>query len=154
MVSQMAVCTECGAELLPEARTCESCGAPTAGSTTEFAPILAEGRAHVDIKPVPEVPMLVVVKGPSLGEHFHLDRPRLTLGRDPACDVFLNDMTVSRMHANVDTVNGSVTVRDCGSLNGTYVNGVCIDAATLDEGDILQIGMFQMSFFSAGESIG
>lgn len=91
--------------------------------------------------------MLVVRKGPQLGERFFLDRPSFTVGRDPGSDIFLNDMTVSREHAVLDVApDGVVTVRDVGSLNGTYVNGICCDAASLSDGDVVQIGTFQMVF--------
>ena len=84
--------------------------------------------------------MLVVRKGPQPGERFFIDRPRLTIGRDPESDIFLNDMTVSRMHAVVELIGATVTVTDAGSLNGTYVNGVLVDSAVLEHGDAVQIG--------------
>lgn len=90
----------------------------------------------------------MVRKGPQLGERFYLDRESFTVGRDPACDIFLNDMTVSRAHAVLTVYGGQVSVKDSGSLNGTYVNGECVDQATLAEGDVLQIGTFQMLFHS------
>ncbi|TLM96249.1 MAG: FHA domain-containing protein, partial [Actinobacteria bacterium] len=77
---------------------------------------------------------------------FYVDRASLAIGRDPAADVFLNDVTVSRNHAVVQLNGGIVTIRDAGSLNGTYVNGVIVDVADLHSGDIVQIGTFQMVF--------
>ena len=95
-----------------------------------------------------EGPVLIVRKGPQPGERFFLDRPRLVVGRDPKCDIFLNDMTVSRAHAVVEYVSGIAKVADSGSLNGTYVNGSIVESATLSDGDVLQIGVFQMLFLS------
>ena len=92
--------------------------------------------------------MLVVRKGPEVGERFYLEAPEYSLGRDPHCDIFLNDVTVSRKHASVRIDGGMATVRDTGSLNGTYVNGVRVDSAPLDNGDTVQIGTFQMIFMS------
>jgi pSer/pThr/pTyr-binding forkhead associated (FHA) protein len=75
----------------------------------------------------------------------------LSVGRDPSSDIFLNDMTVSRAHAVLDTSPDGVSVRDAGSLNGTYVNGACVDQAQLREGDVLQIGTFQMVFHGGAD---
>jgi pSer/pThr/pTyr-binding forkhead associated (FHA) protein len=91
--------------------------------------------------------VLIVRKGPQPGEKFFLDRATLTLGRDPESDIFLNDMTVSRTHAVLNCSVSGVSVRDSGSLNGTYVNGEVVDSAQLADGDILQVGTFQMIFF-------
>lgn len=105
-------------------------------------------------QPVPQgdVPVLVVRKGPDVGERFYIDRPRLGIGRDPEADIFLNDITVSRAHATVELAGGIVSIRDAGSLNGTYVNGVCVDSATLSSGDIVQVGTFQMLFADSSEA--
>jgi pSer/pThr/pTyr-binding forkhead associated (FHA) protein len=89
-----------------------------------------------------------VRKGPQPGERFFVDRSRLTVGRDPESDIFLNDMTVSRTHAIIECEANAVTVKDAGSLNGTYVNGEIVESATLVDGDALQIGTFQMVFIS------
>jgi pSer/pThr/pTyr-binding forkhead associated (FHA) protein len=92
--------------------------------------------------------VLIVRKGPQPGERFFLDRDQLVVGRDPNSDIFLNDMTVSRAHATIECVEGRVSVKDAESLNGTYVNGEIVDSATLNSGDVLQIGTFQMLFLS------
>jgi len=102
--------------------------------------------------PSGEGPCLVVRKGAQLGERFFLDRPRLSVGRDPESDIFLNDMTVSRSHAVFTVAGAEVTVTDSGSLNGTYVNGVCVDAGILQNGDVVQIGTFQMAFYAGEDS--
>jgi len=94
-----------------------------------------------------EGPALVVRKGPQPGERFFLDRARLTVGRDPESDIFLNDMTVSRIHSVLECSASGVHVTDSGSLNGTYLNGELVDSAQLADGDVLQIGTFQMVFF-------
>jgi len=95
-------------------------------------------------------PFLVVHKGPDVGERFFIDRPTLAIGRGPECDIFLNDFTVSRSHAVLEMAGTEVSVRDVGSLNGTYVNGVRVDKAQLSGGDVLQIGKFQMMFMNRG----
>ena len=66
---------------------------------------------------------LVIVRGPQSGEVFVLDIPEITIGRDPSCEVFLNDRTVSRRHAHLSLRDGKAFVEDLGSLNGTWVDG-------------------------------
>jgi pSer/pThr/pTyr-binding forkhead associated (FHA) protein len=89
-----------------------------------------------------------VHKGHETGQKFYVDRPRLTLGRDPRADVFLNDVTVSRNHAVVSMAGSEISIEDVGSLNGIYVNGVSVDKAILHDGDRVQIGTFQMVFLT------
>lgn len=95
-------------------------------------------------------PALLVQNGPEEGERFTLDRESLTVGRDPASDIFLNDVTVSRRHAKLSRIGAEVSVADAGSLNGTYVNGIRVDDAQLNHGDMIQVGRFQMVFLAGG----
>jgi hypothetical protein len=144
----MADCPGCSAALSPDDRECPKCGATVPGTTTSFEPVSLEGVPSPKVPGSDEGPLLVVRKGPQPGERFFLDRPRLVIGRDPASDIFLNDMTVSRSHAVVESDEHGVRVSDAGSLNGTYVNGVVAEKASLSDGDVLQIGTFQMLFLS------
>lgn len=141
----MDKCPACGAPLEQGTKVCGECGADVLGVTASFPPIAEETGAQPAVGAV-EGPVLVVQKGPEVGERFYVDRARLVIGRDPSSDVFLNDITVSRAHAVVELVGGVVTIKDSGSLNGTYVNGVLVDSATLTAGDCVQIGRFQMLF--------
>lgn len=145
----MDACPACGAPVGPDAGACPSCGADLEQPTASFEPVGGEQPAEGAAGTV-EPPMLVVRKGVGVGEHFYLDRPELTVGRDPASDIFLNDVTVSRAHARLHVVGPTVTVEDAGSLNGTYVNNVRVDSAVLNHGDALQIGRFQMVFIRGG----
>ena len=120
------------------------------GATESFPPIESDLIGGHETHVSAEGPALVVRKGHEIGERFLIDRPRLTIGRDPGADIFLNDVTVSRDHAVLEMVGSSVQVSDAGSLNGTYVNGLCVDAAILSPGDVVQIGMFQMVFVGGG----
>lgn len=142
----MAECPECGGLLEREDSTCSACGASASDRTASFEPVGGVYGADSPAEEVDEGPALVVRKGPQPGERFYLDRARLSVGRDPQSDIFLNDMTVSRTHAVLEVIGASVTVRDAGSLNGTYVNGVCVDVAPLRDGDVVQVGTFQMVF--------
>jgi len=145
-VDHVAQCSHCAQPLDEGSTVCGSCGAAVdGGATASFAPVGTPGPEHGTSKPA-ESPTLVVRKGPQPGERFHIDRPALSVGRDPESDIFLNDMTVSRAHANLELSDGAVWVSDAGSLNGTYVNGVCVEKARLSNGDVLQIGTFQMLF--------
>jgi pSer/pThr/pTyr-binding forkhead associated (FHA) protein len=119
-------------------------------ATASFPPLSDGVESTGPIPPVVDGPLLVVRKGHEVGERFYLDRPRLVVGRDPASDIFLNDITVSRAHAVLDVMPEEVLVSDAGSLNGTYVNGVSVDRAVLRNGDQLQVGRFQMVFLSGG----
>ena len=94
----------------------------------------------------PAHPTLTIVKGPQIGETFELDAPIITLGRDPRNSVFLNDMTVSRMHATIEQENGCYVIRDANSFNGVWVNNDSVEARALRPGDFIQIGTFCMQY--------
>jgi len=143
-------CCSCGTEVKTQKGACPSCGALLDAGTQQF-PTVMGGEPEIAVEAgTPSGPMLVVQKGPEVGERFALDRVELTLGRDPSSDIFLNDVTVSRRHAVITTSVQETTVRDTGSLNGTYVNGVRVDEAALGHCDTVQIGRFQMVFLSGG----
>jgi pSer/pThr/pTyr-binding forkhead associated (FHA) protein len=147
----MDTCPACGAAVPPDVTVCPSCEEALPERTASFAPIEAPSASAAPVQPpISDGPLLVVRKGPEVGERFYLDRPRLTVGRDPQADIFLNDITVSRAHAALEVESGEVTVKDEGSLNGVYVNGVSVERAVLPTGDQVQIGRFQMVFMSGG----
>ena len=93
--------------------------------------------------------MLIVKRGPNAGAQFQLDRPVMSAGRHPASDIFLDDITVSRRHAEFRRENGQFHVVDLGSLNKTYLNREPVDSAVLANGDDIRIGNFRL-FFVAG----
>jgi pSer/pThr/pTyr-binding forkhead associated (FHA) protein len=111
------------------------------------APVAA---AAVDALP-PGSALLVVKRGPNAGSRFLLDADLTTAGRHPESDIFLDDVTVSRRHAEFlrSPYTKGFTVRDVGSLNGTYLNRERIDAAELTSGDEVQIGKFRLVFLTA-----
>lgn len=147
----MAQCPACGGAVDSDASECASCGAVLVGTTASFEPVQSQEEVSATGTALAEGPVLVVRKGPQPGERFFIDRPRLTIGRDPKSDIFLNDMTVSRVHAVIEQLGSTVKVTDSGSLNGTYVNGVLVDGADLTHGDAVQVGTFQMVFFCVPE---
>ena len=146
----MDACPACGAAVTKGATECSSCGESLPERTASFEPVgeRVVGAPAGDTST--DGPLLVVRKGPEVGERFYLDRSRLTVGRDPLADIFLNDITVSRAHAVLEVSAHAVDIADAGSLNGVYVNGVSVDRATLHTGDQVQIGRFQMVFLPGG----
>jgi len=90
--------------------------------------------------------LLVVKRGPNAGSRFVLDRPVTSAGRHPGSDVFLDDITVSRRHAEFRWENDELHVVDVGSLNGTFVNREPVESAVLISGDHVQIGKFRIVF--------
>ena len=89
---------------------------------------------------------LTIVRGPSTGDRFILDIPEVTIGRDPNCEVFLNDRTVSRRHAHLSIQGGRAIIEDLGSLNGTWVDAAIVSSSELFNGSTIQIGTFKMIF--------
>ncbi|MDQ4118481.1 MAG: FHA domain-containing protein [Actinomycetota bacterium] len=92
--------------------------------------------------------LLVVRRGPNAGSRFLLDIPTTSAGRHPDSDIFLDDVTVSRRHAEFRRDAGEFVVVDVGSLNGTYVNREPVDTAVLANGDEVQIGKFRLVFLT------
>ena len=92
--------------------------------------------------------LLVVKRGPNAGARFLLDRDTTTAGRHPEADIFLDDVTVSRRHAEFRRNEGEFEVVDVGSLNGTYVNREPRNSQTLSTGDEIQIGKFRLVFLA------
>ncbi|MBC8091459.1 MAG: FHA domain-containing protein [Pseudonocardia sp.] len=92
--------------------------------------------------------LLVVKRGPNAGSRFLLDRVSTSAGRHPDSDIFLDDVTVSRRHAEFRRDAGEFVVVDVGSLNGTYVNREPVDTAVLADGDEVQIGKFRLVFIT------
>ena len=94
--------------------------------------------------------LLVVRRGPNAGSRFALDVDLVTAGRHPDSDIFLDDVTVSRRHAQFVKVPGGYCVKDVGSLNGTYVNRQRIDEVVLAGGDEVQIGKYRLVYLIGG----
>lgn len=90
--------------------------------------------------------LFVVNQGAKAGARYALDSDVVSLGRDPASDIFLDDITVSRRHAEVERDGARYSIRDVGSLNGTYVNRQLTERGELSEGDEVQVGKFKLIF--------
>lgn len=146
-------CPECGFVNPAGANYCQKCGAYLAeeaspGATTAQYDLgeTTEGEAVNASQTPAEGPSLVIRTGGRAGDSFTLDGDRFTVGRDPASDVFLDDVTVSRNHAVIVRRADGLHIDDLGSLNGSYVNRRRIESHFLADGDELQIGKFKLTF--------
>lgn len=137
------VCPICNNEFDEGAAVCTKCGYKVIGSTQSFKPVPLDesGEESVDSS-VGHRYDLRVVRGPQTGVDIDLKLGELSIGRDPQCDIFLNDMTVSRSHAQIDVSPDGCIIRDLDSFNGVWVNNRMIEACSLRPGDVIQIGAF------------
>lgn len=138
----------------------EQAGAGRPADTTRTFPTIgsaqpeAEGErgrlSNEDLAAINNLPdgsaLLIVVRGPNTGSRFLLDSASTSVGRHTESEIFLDDVTVSRRHAEFIRDTGTFRVRDVGSLNGTYVNRERVDDAALQSGDEVQVGRFRMVF--------
>ena len=116
-------------------------------SFTPFGSDLTDAELEA-IAALPERAALLLVRsGPTAGARYLLDTDVTTIGRHPEADIFFDDVTVSRRHAEVTRTGGFFELVDQRSLNGTYVNGERVDRAVLDNGAELRIGKFRLNFF-------
>ena len=178
----MPFCTQCGHQNPDGARFCSQCGtrleaAPGAatgdnpGETTATITFGAPAKqdregehrderslsesdaAAVDALPAGSA-LRVVQRGPSAGSRFLLDTDVVSAGRHPDSEIFLDDVTVSRRHAEFRRTADGFTVADVGSLNGTYVNRDRIDEVALQGGDEVQIGQYRLVYFASTAGAG
>ena len=145
-------CPECGFQNPEAANYCSKCGAllvrDESGETTmTYVPEESEEEGHELEDFGIKGPALVVRSGGGrAGETFALSAEKTTIGRSPDCDIFLDDVTVSRRHAVVTHKDGELTIEDLGSLNGTFLNRHRIASGALTDGDELQIGKYRLTF--------
>lgn len=162
-------CPHCGHQTASDDRFCGACGAPLAfrdaegvdhtsvispGPPTGTGPISDLTAARLADLPDGGA-MLVVHRGPGEGQEHLLDPSVgvLRIGRSPEADVFLDDVTVSRHHAELRHGAEGWSIRDIGSLNGTYVNRVRVDDEQLAGGSEVQIGKFRFVFLAGPDQV-
>ncbi|MFD7326327.1 FHA domain-containing protein [Streptomyces sp. NPDC059875] len=178
--ASMPVCTRCGHRNAADSRFCSHCGTPLRGGApverasettstisisgleaydaevtgqTAMPSLSPEALAAVEALPAGSA-LLVVRRGPNSGSRFLLDGELTTAGRHPQSDIFLDDFTVSRRHVEFRRAqDGSFTVADVGSLNGTYVNREPIESVVLSNGDEVQIGKYRLVFYSSQRGV-
>lgn len=162
-MSGYTYCNHCGHRNPPGSNFCSSCGAPLdvlADRTITLTPLDplqdAPGTNDDLVIPMGELPteagVLIVRAGAQAGTRFVLDDRLTRLGRHPDSEISLDDITVSRRHAEIERTPDGYVASDVGSLNGTYVNQERIDSMLLHHGDELQIGKFRLVFFERNDA--
>jgi hypothetical protein len=149
-------CPECGFQNPVAANYCSKCGALLAKDEEPSDQTMTYTLDEVEggeLAPLEELgmegPALVVRSGGGrAGEHFAPQGERTTIGRSPDCDIFLDDVTVSRKHAVLAERDGDFVIEDQGSLNGTFLNRKRIESSRIEDGDELQIGKYRLTFLS------
>ena len=144
-------CPECGFQNPEAANYCARCGArlvrPEESETTmTFTPEEAEEDGLGLPEGIDGPALIVRAGGGRAGETFPLEHERITIGRSPDCEIFLDDVTVSRKHAVIAKNGEDFRIEDEGSLNGTFVNKKRVEAADLENGDELQIGKYRLTY--------
>jgi hypothetical protein len=159
-------CAQCGHQNPGDSHFCARCGVPLSGAegssptgsdqTTTISLAGLDVDEHDDLagellgESLPAgFALLVVQRGPNAGSRFLLDKQVTTAGRHPDSDIFLDDVTVSRRHAQFTRTDDGFVVEDVGSLNGTYLNRERIEKAPVGNGDEVQVGKFRLMFFTS-----
>lgn len=151
-------CPECGFVVTEGASYCQRCGAflgteQERDDVTTATYVIDEQTGElrpVDVGDVAAESGALVIRsgGGRVGESFPLHGERMTIGRSPDAEIFLDDVTVSRDHAVLVQRGGEWSLDDSGSLNGTYVNRRRIDSHRLKDGDELQIGKYKLTYLA------
>jgi hypothetical protein len=155
-------CHNCGHRNPEGVNFCSSCGTALPSESSETTVIIqpvsdhgetGEEESTVTLVEVPRgTGALVVKRGPTVGARYLLEQQVTRAGRHPESDIFLDDITVSRRHAEIRVAeDGKVVIHDVGSLNGTYVNRERIEEQVLSGGDEVQIGKFKLVYLVAGD---
>ena len=149
-------CPECGFQNPETANYCSRCGALLVRDELGQETTMSFTPDEADAEGATEILEDIGIKGPALvvragggrtGDIFHPSGERTLIGRSPDCDVFLDDVTVSRKHAVLIERDGTFVIEDQGSLNGTFVNRRRIDSGEVSDGDEVQIGKYRLTFF-------
>ncbi len=141
-------CPVCNSSVDPNTTMCGICGFKLVGRTEQFSNVDSVSKGSVTRPKSAKngTLTLTILDGHLKGESFNLTNFPLVIGRDPSCDLFLNDRTVTRRHASVDIIDNEVVICDLNSMNGTWIDGKSCDRAILKDGSIVQIGVFNMVF--------
>ena len=149
----MSSCPECGAPVTPEMKYCSECGSPLVHgqSTVSYSPsfIEEEDESNLEVDGAALIEIDQVEGTPGRRMHDLHTEETVVIGRGSSSEVFLDDVTVSRNHAEIRSGDGGFRIQDSGSLNGTYVNRVRVDAVDLRNGDEIQVGKYRFKFVCA-----
>ena len=142
----MKTCPVCNSPMPDSAQSCSSCDYHLQGSTQKFEAVSLETSEPETIQVTSTIPTLTVLQGKQKGIVYSLDGDKAVIGRSPKCEIFLNDMTVSRKHAVLERVADGWSIQDTDSFNGVWVNNTNIDHVMLSDRDIVQIGCFVLRY--------
>lgn len=140
------ICPVCQTEVDQGASTCPVCGFRLTEKTQEFSPVVPRGSVGGASSDEDARPVLRMVRGPQVGLEYPLESDPITIGRNPECDIFLNDMTVSREHAELVRHADAFVIRDLHSFNGVWVNNKTVSQHALRPGDYVQIGKYDFIY--------
>jgi len=144
------VCSRCSHPNSAASNYCSSCGFDLHRSveepTSEHAVVTTDEVEAVNVETTTAI--FVVKRGAKAGTRYLVNDDRTTIGRHPDSDIFLDDVTVSRRHAEVRREGEAVLMSDVGSLNGTYLNRSRIETGSLRSGDEVQVGKFKLVFLT------
>lgn len=151
-------CPSCGDRVPPESSACPSCNATVVDadrtqvlSRVGHEPVFGQAPESGSTSTRVVAATLMVRSGPQAGDRFALDSDVTRLGRHPDSDISLDDISVSRRHAEIRHDGDEYVLRDVGSLNGTYVNQRRVDSVVLQQGDEILIGRFRLLFLASSE---
>ncbi|MCF0231327.1 MAG: FHA domain-containing protein [Enterococcus sp.] len=138
------ICPICSSEIVNKNR-CDTCGYSLLEQTSGFKPIdVGSGDFEDQSKEIPASKeyenTLQIINGPQRGASYSIKGDSLTIGRDPSNDIFLNDRSVSRSHANLSFVGPMCQIKDLDSFNGLWINNKNVSSKILEDGDLIQIG--------------
>ena len=142
----MKTCPVCNSPMKDSAQSCSVCGYHLQGSTQKFHAVSLESHEPETAQVTSNIPTLTVLQGRQKGIVYSLEGNSAVIGRSPKCEIFLNDMTVSRKHAVLERVADGWSIRDTDSFNGVWVNNTNVDHAMLSDHDIVQIGCFVLRY--------
>ena len=155
-------CQKCGHRNIGDAFFCSSCGGALevdGDKTVVIAKVDTlqdalgpQDNASVDLQSLPQhFGTLMVRSGPQAGQRFVLNASLTKLGRHPDSEISLDDISVSRRHAEIERQSTEYVLRDVGSMNGTYVNQKRVDGVVLQQGDEILVGRFRLIFLGPVE---
>lgn len=138
-------CPVCQSEIDIDSDACPVCHFKLAGATQSFKPLTVEAPVSTEDSPMYRA-SLKMVRGPQTGAIYELNTEVTNIGRNPQCDIFLNDMTVSREHAEIVVQANAYIINDLQSYNGVWINNHAITQHALRPGDYVQIGKYDFVY--------
>lgn len=146
MSDAQTTCPVCGAQVESTAAACPLCGYKFQDVTQAFKMVPVTSEEELAVTEPQSTATLTIKNGRQVGLVYELYGDKVTIGRSPKSDIFLNDMTVSRDHAYIERIQGVWSIKDSDSFNGIWVNNINVDHLVLHDGDIIQIGCFILKY--------